>query len=91
MGDILGEGEEAKHTERGARGSGNGKENFLAFIWVISTPPGIKGSLTLSASSGRLINIVKATHKVEGPGMDVQKLESLFSRRALKRRMENIP
>lgn len=55
-----GEGDkEAKHRERGACRSGSSKENFLAFILVISSPGGIKGSLRRSASSGRLINISK--------------------------------
>lgn len=67
MGDILGEEEEAKHIERGARRSGNGKENFLAFILVISSPGGIKDSLMLNASSGRLINICKSHTQCEKP------------------------
>lgn len=56
---MLGEGEEAKHIERGACRSGNSKENFLAFTVASRSPGGIKGSLMLSASSGRLINICK--------------------------------
>lgn len=67
MGDILGEGKEVKHIERGACRSGNSKENFLAFVLVISSPGGIKGSLMLSASSGRLINICKGHTQCERP------------------------
>lgn len=63
----LGEGKEAEHTQRGACRSGNSKENFLAFILVISSPGGIKGSLGLSASSGRLINICKGHTQCERP------------------------
>lgn len=65
---CLEEGEEAKHREGGACRSGNSKENFLAFILVISRPGGIKGSLRLSASSGRLINICKGHTQCERLG-----------------------
>lgn len=65
---MLGVGnKEAKPIERGACRSGNSKENFLAFIPVISSPGGIKGSLMLSASSGRLINICKGHTQCERP------------------------
>lgn len=66
-GTFLGKREEAKHTERGACRSGNSKENFLAFILVIRSPGGIKGSLRLSASLGRLINICKGHTQCERP------------------------
>lgn len=79
-------------THRAGAGSGNSKQNFLAFILVSSSPGRIKGSLVLSASLGRLINMCKGhTQRERPPVMDLQMPESLFSRRVMKQGVENIP
>lgn len=52
---------------REGAGSGNSKQNFLAFVLVVSNPGRIKGSLMLRASSGRLINMCKGHTQCERP------------------------
>lgn len=68
-------GESSKaYTETGTR-SGNRRENFLAFILVISSPRGIKGFPMLSASTGRLINMCKGHTQCKRPSNGSPKAE----------------
>lgn len=52
---------------REGAGSGNSKQNFLAFVVVVNNPGRIKGSLMLSAASGRRINMCKGHTQWERP------------------------
>lgn len=56
-----------RSMHREGTGSGNSKQNFLPFVLVISNPGRIKGSLMLSVSSGRLINMRKGHTQCERP------------------------